>query len=93
MHVSKILAQESFFQLGQAQRNDTIIRCDNNSTVKLSKNLIIHERYKHINAIFYFLRDLTRDRVIELSHYIIEEQLAGCNDHITLEIKIKTWSV
>jgi len=48
------------------QRRPTAIYCDNTSTIKLSKNPVFHGRSKHIDVRFYFLRDLTKDEVIEV---------------------------
>jgi hypothetical protein len=53
-----------------------VIFCDNNSSIKLSKNPILHERCKHIDVRFHFLRDLTKDDVIELVFCKSKEQLA-----------------
>ncbi|MCI19204.1 copia-type polyprotein, partial [Trifolium medium] len=36
-------------QLGQAQEGSTVIFCDNSSSIKLSKNPIMHGRCKHID--------------------------------------------
>lgn len=54
----------------------TIIYCDNSSTIKLSKNPVMHGRSKHIDVRFHFLRDLTRDGVVTLLHCHTQEQLA-----------------
>jgi hypothetical protein len=35
----------------------TVIYCDNQSCVKLSENLVFHDRSKHIKIKYYFLRD------------------------------------
>lgn len=37
----------------------------------------MHGRCKHIDARFDFLRDLTKDRVIELKHFNTQYQLVG----------------
>jgi hypothetical protein len=37
--------------------DSTMIYCDNQSCVKLSKNLVFHDRLKHIEIKHYFLRD------------------------------------
>lgn len=55
-------------EMGYAQEGSIIIRCDNCSTIKLSKNPVMQMRSKHIDVRFHFLRDLTRDGVIELVH-------------------------
>lgn len=46
----------------------TQIYCDNNSAIKLSKNPVLHGRSKHIDVKYHFLRDLTNDRVINLTY-------------------------
>ena len=55
-------------KLGNSQGKCTTVLCDNSSTIKLSKNLVMHKRGKHIDVKFHFLRDLTRDAVVELKH-------------------------
>lgn len=55
-------------KLSHAQDGCTTVMCDNSSTIKLSKNPVMHGRSKHIDVRFHFLRDLTRDEVIELVH-------------------------
>ncbi|XP_039120642.1 secreted RxLR effector protein 161-like [Dioscorea cayenensis subsp. rotundata] len=46
-------------QLDQTQSGATMIYCDNSSTIKLSRNPVMHDRSKHIDVRFHFLRDLT----------------------------------
>ncbi|GAU32260.1 hypothetical protein TSUD_53880 [Trifolium subterraneum] len=52
------------------------IFCDNTSSIKLSKNPVLHGRSKHIDVRFHFLRDLTKDGVIKLVHCSSFEQTA-----------------
>ena len=35
----------------------TVILCDNQSCIKLSKNLVFHDRLKHIDIRYHFIRD------------------------------------
>lgn len=51
--------------------------CDNNSTIKVSKNPVIHGRNEHIDVRFHFLRDLTKEEVVELVHCQSEDQVAN----------------
>ncbi|RDX70119.1 hypothetical protein CR513_50672, partial [Mucuna pruriens] len=51
--VRKILEELCFEQQGP-----TSIYCDSSSTIKLSKNLVLHGRSKHINVKYHFLRNL-----------------------------------
>ncbi|CAI0390575.1 unnamed protein product [Linum tenue] len=54
----------------------TEIRCDNSSTIKLSRNPVLHGRSKHIDVRFHFLRELVRDEVVELQQCGTREQVA-----------------
>jgi hypothetical protein len=35
----------------------TIIHCDNQSCIKLFENLVFHDRSKHIDIMYHFIRD------------------------------------
>ncbi|KAK2452968.1 putative mitochondrial protein [Trifolium repens] len=74
--------------LKQKQQGCTIIYCDNSSSIKLSKNPVMHGRCKHINVRFHFLRNLTKDGVIELVHCKTDEQLA---DLFTKPLKLESF--
>ena len=63
-------------KLGQNQGKSTIIRCDSSSAIKLSKNLVMHGRSKHIDVRFHFLRELTKVGTMELVHCGTQEQFA-----------------
>ncbi|XP_045809810.1 uncharacterized mitochondrial protein AtMg00810-like [Trifolium pratense] len=51
------------------------IFCDNSSSIKLSRNPVMHGRSKHIDVRFHFLRDLTKDGKIQLQHCSFFEQI------------------
>ncbi|CAJ2635927.1 unnamed protein product [Trifolium pratense] len=74
--------------LKMKQSECTLIYCDNSSSIKLSKNPIMHGRSKHIDVRFHFLRDLTKDGTIELVHCRSEEQLA---DLLTKPLKLESF--
>ncbi|MCI18078.1 hypothetical protein A2U01_0039229, partial [Trifolium medium] len=48
----------------------------------------MHGRCKHIDVRYHFLRDLTKDNIIELVHCRSEEQLA---DILTKPLKLDTF--
>jgi len=48
--------------------SSTVIMCDNSSTIKLSKNPVMHGRSKHIKVV--------KDGEIELVHCRTQEQVA-----------------
>ena len=62
--------------LNQKQPGMTIIYCDNMSTIKLSKNLVLHGRSKHIDVWFHCLHDLCKEGTIELNICRSDEQIA-----------------
>jgi hypothetical protein len=63
-------------KLGCVQEKCTTILCDNNSSIKLFKNPVLHSRSKHIDIRFHFLRELVRDNVVNLSHCNTQDQVA-----------------
>jgi hypothetical protein len=70
------------------QDKSTKINCDNSSSIKLSKNPIMHGRCKHIDVRFHFLRDLTKEGIIELTFCKSQDQLA---DIMTKALKLDTF--
>jgi hypothetical protein len=58
------------------QQGETSIYCDNSSTIKLSRNPVLHGRSKHIDVKYHFLRDLAKDEVINLIFCRSEDQVA-----------------
>lgn len=75
-------------KLGHVQEKCTTVLCDNSSTIKLSKNPVLHGRSKHIDIRFHFLRDLVKDGVVNLSHCITQEQVA---DIMTKPLKLEVF--
>ena len=75
-------------KLSHEQKGCTTIMCDNSSTIKLSRNQVMHGRSKHIDVRFHFLRDLTKDGVVELIHCGTQEQVA---DLMTKPLKLEAF--
>ncbi|PNX85069.1 retrotransposon-related protein [Trifolium pratense] len=72
-------------KLGHSQSGSTVMFCDNSSTIKLSKNPVLHGRCKHIDVRFHFLRDLTKEGIVELVFCGTQEQVA---DVMTKPLKL-----
>lgn len=72
-------------KLGHSQRGSTTMFCDNSSTIKLSKNPVLHGRCKHIDVRFHFLRDLTKEGAVELVFCGTQKQIA---DVMTKPLKL-----
>ncbi|CAL5408817.1 unnamed protein product [Camellia sinensis] len=71
--------------LQHPHNGSTPIYCDNSSTIKLSKNPVLHGRSKHIDVGYHFLRDLVKDGTLDLKHCRSEDQLA---DILTKPLKL-----
>ncbi|KAJ0809226.1 putative RNA-directed DNA polymerase [Helianthus annuus] len=61
---------------GMKIKGSTTIKCDNMSTIKLSRNTVFHGRCKHIGVRYHFLRDLVKDGTIVLEHCGTRDQVA-----------------
>lgn len=75
-------------EIGHLQVESTVLMCDNASTIKLSKNPVLHGRSKHISIRFHFLRDLTKDGVVKLLFCGTRDQLA---DLMTKPLKLEAF--
>ncbi|KAK8455568.1 hypothetical protein SEVIR_4G141001v4 [Setaria viridis] len=53
-----------------------ILKMDNQSAIALSKNPVLHDRSKHIDTKFHFIRECVEDGRISLEHVSTQEQLA-----------------
>ncbi|GKB48853.1 retrovirus-related pol polyprotein from transposon TNT 1-94 [Tanacetum coccineum] len=63
-------------ELNFSQGEPIIIFCDNNSSIKLSRDRVLHGRSKHISVRCHFLRDRTRSQELELVYCRSEDQVA-----------------
>ncbi|XP_075479527.1 secreted RxLR effector protein 161-like [Primulina tabacum] len=73
-------------EIGHVQDDGMLLMCDNTSTIKLSKNPVLHGRSKHIRVRFHFLRDLTKEGAVELVWIGTRDQLA---DSMTKPLKLE----
>ena len=54
----------------------TVIHCDNQSCIKLSKNPVDHDRSKHINIKYNYIRDMVQKGTVKLQYLSTDEQIA-----------------
>eukprot|EP00253_Pinus_taeda_P012691 PITA_12691 len=54
-----------------------VIYCDNQSCIKLSANLVFHDRSKHIDIRYHHIRDCVQRRIMLLSYIPTEDQDAN----------------
>jgi hypothetical protein len=54
----------------------TCILCDNQSCIKLSENPVFHDRSKHIEIRYHYIRDMVQKGAMRLQYVAIDEQVA-----------------
>ena len=50
--------QKLLFDLFDLQLDATSIHCDNQSCIKLSENTVFHDKSKHIEIKYHYIRDM-----------------------------------
>ena len=58
------------------QLDATCIYCDNQSCVKLSKNLVFHDKSKHIEIKYHYIRDMVQRGAVKLQYVATDKQIA-----------------
>lgn len=53
----------------------TVILYDNQSGIRLSENLVFHDRSKHIDIRYHFIRDMVQREAISLHHIGTDDQV------------------
>ena len=66
------------------QLRPTVIYCDNQSCIKLSENPVFHDRSKHIEIHYHFIRDYVQRGVVELQYISTEEQVVDIRAEASL---------
>jgi len=59
-----------------AKLEPTVIHWDNQSCIKLSKNLVFHEKSKHIDMRYHYVRDMVQKNVLGLQYVPTADQTA-----------------
>eukprot|EP00253_Pinus_taeda_P003538 PITA_03538 len=62
-------------EFGFQQQHPNTLWCDNQSSIQLCKDLVQHQRSKHIELHMHFIRKLIHDHVLEV-------QYCSTNDHV-----------
>lgn len=75
-------------RIGYDGSTNPVIFCDNSSTIKLSKNPVLHGKSKHIDVRFHFLRDLVNEEAVQLKFCGTQQQVA---DIFTKPLKLEAF--
>ena len=63
-------------ELKCTQKKETMLYCDNNSAIALSKNPVFHGRSKHIRIKYHYIRDLIKEEEVVVKHCKTQHQIA-----------------
>lgn len=55
----------------------TVIKCNNQNSIKLTNNIVYHERSKHIDTQYHFLKEKIQSKEVTLIYCNISENVAG----------------
>ena len=66
----------------------TVIRCDNQSCIKLSENPMFHDKSKHIEMKYHFIQDMVQKGMVKLQYVSTEEHIA---DVMTKPLSVTTF--
>jgi hypothetical protein len=54
----------------------TVILCDNQSCIKMTKNHVFHDKSKHIEIRYHYIRDMVQRGAVKLQYVGTDEQVA-----------------
>ena len=54
----------------------TMIHCNNHSCVKLSENPVSHDRSKHVDIQYHYIRDMVQRRAVQVQYIPTDNQIA-----------------
>jgi hypothetical protein len=59
----------------QAQDDGGRFHCDNQSCIKLTENPVFHDRSKHIDMRYHYIRDLVQRKTVKLQYIVTSKQV------------------
>ena len=62
-----IWLQKLMLGLFDPELDTTVILCDNQSCIKMAKNPIFHDKSKHIEIQYFYIRDMVQEGAIKLN--------------------------
>jgi hypothetical protein len=52
-----------------------VVHCDNQTCIKLTENPVFHNRLKHIDMRYHYIRDLVQRKTVKLQYIATSEQV------------------
>ncbi|GJW05230.1 retrotransposon protein, putative, ty1-copia subclass [Tanacetum coccineum] len=66
-----------------------VVNCDNQSAIHLSRNAVFHERTKHINVRYHFIREIMESKEIEVAKIGTKDNAADAFTKVVPGLKFK----
>jgi hypothetical protein len=63
--------------LFEHEMDPTIIHCDNQICVNLSENLVFHDRLKHIEIKYHYIRDMVQRKEVHVQYLPTHEDITN----------------
>lgn len=60
----------------ELQTDATSLHCDNTSAISITKNFLFHQKTKHIDKRYHFIKGALQEGIIDLVYCPTKEQLA-----------------
>lgn len=86
-----IWLRKLFSELFGFTLDTTVILCDNQSGIHLLENPIFHDRSKHIDINYHYIRDMVQQGAIRLQHISTDEQVANILTKLLWKVKFLTF--
>ena len=83
------MASEVASGLFDLELDATCIYCDNQSCIKLSENLVFHDKSKHIEIKYKYIRDMVEKGVVKLQYVATDEQVADVLTKLFSKVKFE----
>ena len=68
-----IWLQKPLSGLFEMELDTKVILCDNHSCIKMTENPVFHDKSKHIEIRYFYIRDMVQKGAIQLYYVITEE--------------------
>jgi hypothetical protein len=70
-----ICLRKLFTDLFDLEMEETTILCDNQSCINMTENLVFHDRSKHIEIRYHYIRDMVQRGALKLQYVSMDEQV------------------
>ncbi|KAL0544465.1 hypothetical protein IC582_019580 [Cucumis melo] len=84
-----LMIEKALVDMFSSLGNSTVIHVDNKSTIALAKNLVFHDRSKHIDTRFHYIRDCILRKKVQVEYVKTEDQIA---DNFTKSLKVNVFN-